>query len=82
MLGKCAFLKCFPKGLSREDMISRPPKGYDEGNPAIEYLKLKSFVVMTDFDDKDALAKSFLKHLVKTFETMKPFVDFLNRSLE
>ena len=25
---------------------------------------------------------SFLKDLVKAFETMKPFVDFLNRSLE
>ena len=29
--------------LSRENALSRPPKGYEADNPAIEYLKLKSF---------------------------------------
>jgi uncharacterized protein (TIGR02453 family) len=82
ILGGRSFKKFFPNGLSKEDMLTRPPKGYDEGNPAIEYLRLKSFIVMKDFDDKEALSGSFLKDLVKTFETMKPFIDFLNRAME
>jgi uncharacterized protein (TIGR02453 family) len=76
------FKKNFAEGLEQEDMLSRPPKGYDESNPAIEYLKLKSFIVTRSFTDADVQAKSFLKDLLKTFESMKDFVDFLNRAQE
>jgi uncharacterized protein (TIGR02453 family) len=82
ILANRVFVKLFPKGLSKEDMLTRPPKGYEEGNPAIEYLKLKSFIVMRGFKDEDVLSKSFLKDLLKTFETMKGFVHFLNRAIE
>src|SRR5262249_35275251 len=37
-----SFKKTFGK-VDSEEKLSRPPKGYDENNPAIEYLKLKSF---------------------------------------
>ena len=63
-------------------MLSRPPKGYDDENPAIEFLKLKSFIVTRTFTDAEMQAKSFLKELLKTFEAMGDFVHFINRSLE
>jgi len=75
-----AFKKNFSEGLEKEDQLSRPPKGYDEGNPAIEYLKLKSFIVTRSFTDAEVQSKSFAKELVKTFESMKDFVYFLNRA--
>jgi uncharacterized protein (TIGR02453 family) len=77
-----AFRKSFPDGLDKEDLLSRPPKGYSDDNPAIEYLKLKSFIVTRSFTDAEAQQKSFLKEMLKTFESMKDFVYFLNRSLE
>ncbi|HEV2482353.1 MAG TPA: DUF2461 domain-containing protein [Puia sp.] len=77
-----AFKKSFPEGLEKEEQLSRPPKGYDEGNPAIEYLKLKSFIVTRSFTDAEVQSKSFLKELLKTFESMKDFVYFLNRAME
>ena len=77
-----AFKKNFAEGLEKEDMLSRPPKGYDESNPAIEYLKLKSFIVTRSFTDAEVQSKSFLKELLKTFESMKDFVYFLNRAQE
>lgn len=77
-----AFKKCFPEGLEKEDQLSRPPKGYDETNPAIEYLKLKSFIVTRSFTDAEVQSQSFLKEIVKTFESMKDFVYFLNRAQE
>jgi uncharacterized protein (TIGR02453 family) len=82
ILGNKAFKKSFPDGLEREDILSRPPKGYTDDNPAIEYLKLKSFIVTRTFTDAEVQHKSFLKELIRTFESMKDFVYFLNRSLE
>jgi uncharacterized protein (TIGR02453 family) len=77
-----AFKKNFADGLEQEDLLSRPPKGYSEDNPAIEYLKLKSFIVTRSFTDAEVQSKSFLKELLKTFESMKDFVYFLNRAQE
>jgi len=77
-----AFKKNFPEGLEKEDQLSRPPKGYNEENPAIEYLKLKSFIVTRSFTDAEVQSRSFLKELIKTFESMKDFVYFLNRAME
>jgi uncharacterized protein (TIGR02453 family) len=77
-----AFKKSFPDGLDNEDLLSRPPKGYSDDNPAIDYLKLKSFIVTRSFTDAEVLQKPFQKELLKTFESMIDFVYFLNRSLE
>ena len=77
-----AFKKNFPEGLEQEDVLSRPPKGYEDSNPAIEYLKLKSFIVTRSFTDTEVQSKSFPKELIKTFESMKDFVYFLNRAME
>ena len=82
MMNSRAFSKLFPEGMSREDILSRPPKGYTEDNPAIEYLKLKSFIVIRKFTDADVLSSSFLKHLLKTYEPIKELVYFLNRAIE
>ena len=82
IIGDRNFKKNFQDGLEKEDMLLRPPKGYDDENPAIEYLKLKSFLVTRTFTDAELQAKSFLKELLKTFEAMSEFVHFLNRSME
>jgi uncharacterized protein (TIGR02453 family) len=82
IVGDRTFKKVFPDGLEKEEMLSRPPKGYNDENPAIGFLKLKSFIVTRTFTDAEVQAKSFLKEILKTFEAMGDFVHFLNRSLE
>jgi uncharacterized protein (TIGR02453 family) len=77
-----SFKKLFPEGLDREDLLSRPPKGYDDENPAIEFLKLKSFIVSRTLTDAEMQSKSALKEILKTFGAMKEFIYFLNRSFE
>ena len=67
---------------SAEYTLSRPPKGYEVENPAIEFLKLKSFIVSTKISDKDLASKNLVKIVVAHFESMKPFIDFLNRAIE
>ena len=82
ILGDKNFKKNFADGLEQEDLLTRPPKGYDAENPAIEYLKLKSFIVTRSFTDAEVQSKTFIKEIIKTFTSMKAFVSFLNRGLE
>ena len=76
------FRKSFPNGLDREAFTVRPPKGYDESNPAIEYLKLKSFTVSAHFDSEICLNKSFSDTIIQEFRSLEPLVGFLNRAIE
>lgn len=82
LLGSNAFKSQFEQGLDRSNTLVRPPKGYGEDNPALEYLKLKSFVVMTPISDADLMKKSFAKDICKSFKAAKPLLDFINRSLD
>ncbi|MEO7310540.1 MAG: DUF2461 domain-containing protein [Chitinophagaceae bacterium] len=65
-----------------EYSLTRPPKGYDENNPAIEYLKLKGFVGMASITDETLLSKDLVKKVVAAFEALRPLLDFLNRAIE
>jgi uncharacterized protein (TIGR02453 family) len=77
-----SFKKLFPEGLDNSDILSRPPKGYDEENPAIEFLKLKSFTVFRTLTDAEMQSKTALQEVLKTFSAIKEFIYFLNRSME
>jgi uncharacterized protein (TIGR02453 family) len=58
------------------------PQGYTADNPAIDYLKMKSFTVGHELSDKDIAGENFEKSVVEVFSAMKSFIDFLNRSLD
>jgi uncharacterized protein (TIGR02453 family) len=82
MIGSSAFKNNFPDGLESGESLVRPPKGYDVSNPALHYIKMKSFVVSKRFSDKDVLSKGFANDVAKTFRTMKPTIDFFNRAID
>lgn len=77
-----AFKKLFPTGINTDDSLQRPPKRYDENNPAIKILKLKSFIGSRSFTDAEVMHKDFTKELSKTFKALMPMVHFINRSLD
>ncbi|NOT92379.1 DUF2461 domain-containing protein [Ferruginibacter sp.] len=79
--GNASFKKTFTEGV-KGDALVRPPKGYEETNPAIVYLKMKSFIVSKPFTDAEVQSKSFVKDVANTFKTMKPIIDFLNAATE
>ncbi len=76
------FKKYFPKGVEGMEVLTRPPKGYDENNPAIDYLKMKNFIVVHPLTDADLLNKNLVKEVAKAFAAMKPMIDFLNQAME
>ncbi len=76
--------KDFKKYFSEMDVeykLSRPPKGYDNDHPDIELLKLNSYIVLHEYNDKKVLSKNFVKEVTKGAKIMKPFLDFLNTAI-
>jgi len=63
------------------DRLKKVPQGYAEDNPALEYLKMKSFIVSANLQDAEITQKGFSKKVIDAFAIMKPFIDFLNRSV-
>jgi uncharacterized protein (TIGR02453 family) len=61
--------------------LSREPKGYEKDNPAIEYIKLKSFVATVSLSDEDLVSKDLVKKITTALETLQPLIIFLNRAL-
>ena len=82
IIGSASFKKQFENGIDKSNSLIRPPKGYDEKNPALEFLKLKSFVAMKQISDVELKSKTFVNDLTKSFKTVKPLIDFINRSLD
>jgi uncharacterized protein (TIGR02453 family) len=71
------------KDLSRsqEYVLSRVPKGYEPTNPAAEYLKMKSFVALTNLKDSDLTSKNLINKTVEAFEALQPLVEFINEAM-
>jgi uncharacterized protein (TIGR02453 family) len=68
--------------LTETEKLVRPPKGYELDNPAIEFLKLKSFVATMEISDADVSNKNLVKKVITCFESMKPLVYFLNKAID
>ena len=72
------------KGLeiTEETSLLREPKGYEKDNPAIQFIKLKSWLAMTSLTDADLTNKNLTKKILTAFETLQPLIEFLNRGIE
>lgn len=62
-------------------ILSRPPKGYDSSNPAIDYLKHTSWIAIKELNSKEITSKNLLTNTIKTYQALTPLIDFLNRGL-
>ena len=69
------FQKVF--GEIRGEKLKSAPKGYPKDHPNIEFLKLKSYTVMTQMSDKQVSNDVIIEEVIKVFKLMKPFNDYL-----
>ncbi|MBA4259538.1 MAG: TIGR02453 family protein [Chitinophaga sp.] len=83
ILNNKTFKKTFGD-LSREEGMSliREPKGYEKDNPAIDYIKLKNFIVSVPVTDEELTDQKLVKKIITCFATMQPLLHFLNRAME
>jgi uncharacterized protein (TIGR02453 family) len=61
--------------------LTRPPKGFPPGHPAIELLKRKQWYFDLALPPAAAAKPSFPRELFKRFAAMLPAVEFFNRAL-
>lgn len=61
--------------------LSKVPQGFEMDNPAAEYLKFKSWLVLADISDSTLTSEELLDRTVDAFGVMQPFIKFLNRPL-
>jgi uncharacterized protein (TIGR02453 family) len=66
---------------SAELSLSREPKGYEKDNPAIEYIKLKSWIAMIELTDEELTGKGLVRKITAAFEALQPLLNFLNRAI-
>lgn len=83
IIGSKKFKSVYTAGLSTGEgmSLSRPPKGYEENNPAIEFIKLKSVIAIAPLTDAQVTDKKFVATVVKAFEALHPLIVFLNKAL-
>ena len=69
--------------LDRSEGMSlvREPKGYEKDNPAIDYIKLKSWIALKPISDKELTEKELVKTITSSFEALYPLIVFLNTAL-
>jgi uncharacterized protein (TIGR02453 family) len=72
------------QNLNRDEntTLKNPPRGYEKDNPAIEFLKLKSFTATQKFDSKLVTQKDFVAKMTEKMIALKPFNNFIDRALE
>lgn len=70
-----------PDDLSTEDKLVRPPAGYSEDNDAIEYLKLKSFIIFRPLEDREVLKPFALEDMVQLYQRTINFKNFIHEAI-
>ncbi|EQA43499.1 PF09365 family protein [Leptospira broomii serovar Hurstbridge str. 5399] len=64
------------------ERLNSAPKGFSKDHPDIDLLRLKSFIAIRKFSDKEVLDDHFVKLCLKSFEQMLPLNRFLNKAIK
>ncbi len=67
--------------LESNDTLKKAPRGYDETNKNIRYIKLKSFVVTKPILQKEILNPKFKQTILKEMNQTESLTGFLQRAL-
>ena len=82
IVNSAKFKKIFGGLYTGEDVqLKKLPHGFEKDNPAAEYLKFKSWMVLQDLTDEELLSKTLLKKTLDAFALAQPFIKFINRPL-
>ncbi len=74
-------LATFPDGVLPSGATKRAPKGFDESNPAIRYLRFKGYYTQRFFSDEEVTDDGFVGQLGICCQAVMPMVAFLNSAI-
>lgn len=83
LIGDKKFRKTYNELYNGDDVrLKNLPRGYEQDNPAAEYLKLKSWLAMRQVKDEELTSGSFVKTAISELLVLKPLNRFINQALE
>jgi TIGR02453 family protein len=80
ILDKPSFQKIFGN-LYEDEKLTNAPKGFSNDHPHIDLLKNKTFAVVHEMSQKEVLQPNFKEKIVKVYQEMLPFRQYLNRTV-
>lgn len=80
LTGSATFKKHFKKWEG--ELQKTIPKGYDAGNPALDFIKRKSIIATMGVSDEMLLQKDVAKKLAVAIQAAAPVAGFLNRAFD
>ena len=66
--------------VDMDGALKRVPKGYPADAPYADFMRLKSFSLVSYLDDDFILQPNLVSRVAKLFKTVKPFNDYINRA--
>ena len=79
IISASAFKKMYPN--LEGEKLKNAPKGYDENNPAVEFLKHKNLYVSNMFTDDELMGKNFYKTFAAKAKVLHPFLQFFDTAI-
>ncbi len=73
------FVECF--GELQGNSLKTSPRGFDKDHPDMDLIKMKQFIVVRNFTDKEVLSADFISEIDKSYKTMRPYFDYMSEIL-
>lgn len=68
--------------VDMDGALKRVPKEYPTDAPYSDFMRLKSFSLVTYLDDDFILQSNLVSRVAELFKTVKPFNDYINRAVD
>lgn len=76
------FQNTFPSGIQGQSKLKKFTDASEKKEEVIELLKMKGFCTKEIISDKVLTNKDAIKTIINYFETAKPLIDYINKSIE
>ena len=73
------FVKHF--GKLQGESLKTAPRGFDKEHEDIDLIRMKQFIVVRNFSEKEELAPNFLDELDESFKAMRPYFNYMSEIL-
>lgn len=68
--------------IDMDGALKKVPKGYSADAPYADFMRLKSYCLMTNVDEDFILKPQLVERLAELFKSTKPFNDYVNRAVD
>lgn len=79
IINEATFKKYF--GTLQGEELKTAPRDFDSSHPNIDLIRKKQYMVSRNFTNEEVLSANFKDEIIKTFQAMRPFFNFMSEVL-